>query len=186
MNTIEKVREYVKEESEKDTNIFTDAYYTHIIPMVAYSKRLARKIGADEEIVEIAAWLHDIGSLRGDYKNHHISGAKYAEEFLKKLGYPKDKIEKIKYCILNHRGSVNGYRETPEAKCIASADSMSHFNDIASLLNLALVIRKLSVGDARTFVRDKLQRSWEKMIPEAKEMVQERYEAAMLLLNKEE
>ena len=185
MNIVEEVKKYVKEEAGKDTNPFTiDAYYTHIVPMVRYSKRLARKISADEEIVEIAAWLHDIGSLKGEYENHHISGAKYAEEFLKKLNYPTEKIEKIKHCIISHRGSLKIKRETIEAECIASADGMSHFDNIVSLLNLALVIRKMSVEEARTFSRDKLQRFWDKMIPEAKEIVKEKYEAAMLLLEK--
>ena len=187
MNVIEEVKKYVKEESEKDTNPFTiDIYYTHIAPMVGYSKRLAKKISADEEIVEIAAWLHDIGSLKGEYETHHIAGAKYAEEFLKKLNYPAEKIEKIKHCIITHRGSIKVKRETIEAECIASADGMSHFDNITSLLNLALVIKKLPVEDARIFSRDKLQRFWDKMIPEAKEMIKEKYEAAMLLLNGEQ
>lgn len=185
MNVVDKVREYVREESEKNTNIFTmDAYHTHIVPMVKYSKKLAKKLGADEEIVEIAAWLHDIGSLKGEYENHHIAGAKYAEEFLKKLNYPTEKIEKIKHCIITHRGSIKIKRETIEAECIASADGMSHFDNITSLFNLALIIRKMNVEEARIFAKDKLQKLWDKMLPEAKEMVKEKYEAAMLLLEK--
>lgn len=183
MNVREEVKRYVKEECKKDTNMFTmDAYHTHIVPMVKYSKQLAKKIGADEEIVELAAWLHDIGSLKGDYENHHISGAKYAEDFLKRLNYPRDNIEKIKHCIIAHRGSVKIKRETIEAECIASADGMSHFDNIVSLLNLALVIRKLDVENARIFAINKLQSFWDKMIPEAREIVKEKYESAMILL----
>ena len=186
MKVVEEVKKYVKEEAEKETNPFTiDIYYTHIVPMVGYSKKLAKKLDADEEIVEIAAWLHDIGSLKGEYENHHIAGAKYAEEFLKKLNYPTEKIEKIKHCIISHRGSLKIKRETIEAECIASADGMSHFYNISSLFNLALVIKKMGVEETRTFSKNKLQRLWDKMIPEAKEIVKEKYEAAMLLLNEE-
>jgi len=47
---------------------------------------LTSKTGADEEIVEIAALLHDIASIKyNDVENHHISGAKEAERILKKL-----------------------------------------------------------------------------------------------------
>jgi len=183
MNILEEVKRIVKEECIKDTNMFTMAIYnTHLVPMVDYSKKLAKKLGADEEVVEIAVWLHDIGSITGNYGEYHTVGAKYAEELLKKLNYPKDKIDKIKYSLIAHRSSVKIPRETPEAQCVASADQMTHFNDITSAFNLALVIKKLGIKDSKKFVKNKLQKGWDKMIPEAKEMVKDKYEAAMILL----
>ena len=35
-------------------------------------------------------------------EEHHIIGASIAEEFLIKVGYPKDKIDLVKKCILNY------------------------------------------------------------------------------------
>lgn len=144
--------------------------------MVKYAEQLAEKLNADKEIVQIAAWLHDIGSIKGHYNEHHIKGAEIAEEFLKELSYPKEKIEKVKHCILTHRASKNIPKETAEAEVISSADSMPHFDShgFTSLFNLALNIKKLNVTEARTFVKEKLQRMYNKMLPEAKTMVGEK------------
>ncbi len=183
MDLVEEIREYVKKECGKETNFFgMNAYDYHFVSMVKYAKQLAEETGADMEIVEIAAWLHDIGSILGDYKNHHISGAEHAEKLLTKYNYPKDRIERIKHCILAHRGSKDIKRETIEAECIADADAMSHFDNIASLFYLALVTRKLETNESRTFVKEKLQRSWNKLTPRAKAVIKPKYDAAMLLL----
>lgn len=180
---IEKIRKHVEEQCKKKTNFFTMAAYTHhFVPTVKYAKELAKRTGADKEIVEIAAWLHDIGSINGDYENHHIFGVGYAEKLLKKFNYPKEKIEKVKHCILTHRGSKKVPRETIEAECVASADAMSNFDDISAMFNLALVIHKKNIDESREFVKKKLQRYWDKLIPEAKEIIKPKYEAVILLL----
>ena len=180
---IEEIRNHVKEECEKENNIFTMAAYdTHFVPMVEYAKLLAKKRNADLEVVEIAAWLHDIGGIRGDYKNHHLSGAEYAEKYLQKFNLSNDKIRKIKHCIIAHRGSKEIPRESVEAECICDADAMSHIENISDLFNLALNIRKLSVEDSKEFVRSKVERSWNKMTPFAKELVREKYTAIKILL----
>lgn len=176
---VEKVEKYIVEECEKGKKGETLA---HIISVVKYAKQLAKEREADMELVEISAWLHDIGRVYGDAENHHLSGCNYAEKFLLEQGYPLERIDRVKHCILSHRGSKNISRETVEAECVADADAISHFDNIFSLFNLALVKRKLNVVDAKTFVRDKLERSWNKLTPKAKEIIKSKYEAAMLLL----
>ena len=150
--------------------------------MLKYAKQLAEETGADKEIVELAVWLHDIASIRGEYENHHVSGAEHAEELLTKYEYPLERIEPIKHCILAHRGSKEIPRETIEAKCIADADAMSHFDNISSLFNLALVTRKLNAEESKKFVKNKLERSWNKLSSGAKAMIKTQYDAAMQIL----
>jgi uncharacterized protein len=106
----------VEEECKKPTSKYGyEPYPCHFVPMVKYAKKLAKRLKADEEVVEIAAWLHDVGSIIYGRDNHHITGAKIAEEKLKELGYPPEKkIELVKKCILNHRGSKQNKRETIE------------------------------------------------------------------------
>ncbi len=184
MNVAEEVKKYVRKECKKDTNFFgISAYNHHFVSTVKYAKILAKKTGADEEIVEIAAWLHDIASILGNYENHHITGAEHAEKILKKYNYPKEKIKKIKHCIKAHRGSKDIPRETVEAECIADADAMSHFDNISSLFYLALVARKLDTNQAKKFIKEKLERSWKKITPRAKAIIKPKYEAAMVLLD---
>ncbi len=180
---ITKVQEHIKELCEKDKFYGMTAYNHHFVSVVKYADMLADKLNADKEIVLLGAWLHDVASIIGFYEDHHIKGAEYADKYLKEeFGLSEDKIEKVKHCILAHRGSKSIKRETVEAECVASADAMSHFDGVASLFRLALVVKKMSVEEANEFVRAKLQRSWNKLIPEAKEIVKEKYDAAMLLL----
>jgi len=171
MDIIGEIRKYVAEVCKKETNFFgMDIYTYHFVSTANYAKLLAKEAGADMEIVELSAWLHDLASVLGDYEDRHIAGAEIAEKLLTKYNYPKDKIEQIKHCILAHRGSQDIPRKTIEAECLANADSMSHFDNISSLFKLALVTRKLNTTEAQTFVREKLEQSWKKLTPKAKEI----------------
>lgn len=138
-----------------------------------YAKLLARKLNADEEIVEIAALLHDYASIkdRDYYEKHSLLGVEEAEKILKRFNYPQEKIEKIKHYIYTHRGTTTARRKTVEAKCLASTDAMAHFDQILSLLYFAFVKRGMNVEEGGKWLRNKLERSWSKLIPEAKELL---------------
>lgn len=70
-----------------------DFWEEHIQYVVKNAVQLAKEQGADIEIVELGALLHDISmpSEYGSRDEHHIYGAKIAEELLNKLDYPKEK-----------------------------------------------------------------------------------------------
>lgn len=174
---IEKIKNIVKKECE---NSWSWDY--HMIPAVKYAKLLAKKLGADEEIVEISAWLHDITRLKGDPENHHISGPIEAEKILKGMDYPQERIDRVKHCIHAHRGSQSIKRETLEAECVASADAMAHFDNVPALLYVAFTKKQMNIEEGRKWARNKLERSWNKLIPEAKGMVRQKYESVKLLL----
>lgn len=182
---IQEVKKIVERECKKHSNFYGyDAWRHHIIFVVKFSKMLAIKMKADKEILELAALLHDIGSLKGDYDNHHISGAEESEKILRKFRYPQEKIDKIKHCIYAHRGSKFIKRTTIEARCLASADAMAHFEDIPSLFSLAFVKLKMNVDGGVEYLLGKIERDWDKLIPEAKEIIREKYKAIKLLLVK--
>lgn len=184
---VEKVREFVKEECEKPNANYSAAYRDHFIPVHNYAKQLAEKLGADIEIVEISAWLHDIGSIMNSRREHHISGAEIAEKKLEELNYPSEKIQKVKRCILNHRGSINKNKKTLEEKIIADADSLSHFDNLGGLFQAALVYEKLDMADSMKSVLLKLKHSYNKItFEESRELIKPKYDAAMLLLGKNE
>ncbi|MGV8981150.1 HD domain-containing protein [Clostridium sp.] len=56
----------------------------------------AEKLGADSEIVEIAALLHDYAGIKDHTmaKEQHIYGAVEAKRILIEFNYPKDRIQK--------------------------------------------------------------------------------------------
>jgi len=185
-NRIEQVREFVEEESKKDTAKYGyEPYQFHLIPVRNIALKLAEKLGADVEIVEIAAWLHDIGSIINGRRDHHITGARIAEEKLRDLGYSTEKIEKVKACILNHRGSIrNGGLRNLEEKIISDADTLSNFDNLSGIFRAAFTYEGLTQGEARISVKEKLKRKWNKLyLQESKELIRPKYEAAMLLLS---
>jgi len=182
-NIIEQIRFFVEEECKKPTSKYGyEPYLGHFIPVVKYSKILGEKFNADLEILEISAWLHDIGSIIHGRENHHITSSEIAEKKLIELNYPTQKIKQVKHCILAHRGSQDIPRETIEAQILADADSMSHFDNIIGPLKAAIVYEGLDQFQAGNSVRDKLIRSYNKISDDAKIIIKPKFEAAMLLL----
>ncbi|PIN91310.1 metal-dependent phosphohydrolase [Candidatus Pacearchaeota archaeon CG10_big_fil_rev_8_21_14_0_10_35_13] len=182
-NIKEKIRIFVEEECKKPTNSYGyQVYSNHLLPVINYAKILTKKMNANEEIVELAATLHDIGLIMHGRENHHITGAEIAEKKLKELNYPEEKIEQVKHCIRTHRGSKDIKRETKEAQIVADADAMSHFDRIGGIFWIAYFVEKLNQEEAREFVKTKLTKSFNKLSKNAKEIIKPRYEAAMMLL----
>lgn len=185
-NFVKDISTLVEDTCRSENNICGYGAWTyHIKSVIKYSKLLAEKLNADIEICELSAILHDYASVKDYnnlYKEHHIHSAQLAEEILTQLGYPNEKIQRIKHCIIAHRGSKDIPRETIEAEVIATADAMAHFDNVHSLLQLAYVTHKLDTGEGAQWVLNKLGRSWNKLMPEAKKMVKDKYNAAKVLL----
>jgi len=180
---VKEIRKLVERECKKPANIFGYSFWTyHILSVVKYSVMLAKRLGADKETVELAALLHDIGVVKGDKANHHISGTEDAEKILKKFNYPQEKIEGIKHCIYAHRSSKSIKRKTIEAKCVASADAMSHFDEIPHLFESAFIRFKMNPEEGKQWILDKLERDWKKLVPGTREMIKKKYEAIKLIL----
>ncbi len=174
---IEKVRELVKKEAHKGI------WDYHIILVIKYAKQLAEILKVDKDIVELAALLHDIGTIRVGRENHEITGQEQAKKILQELYYDKKIIEEITYCIATHRGDLNNPPKTLYAKIIANADAMAHFDAIPRFIYW-------KAKDGKTFkytiqyIEDKVERNWDKKItiPEAREIVREKYEALTLII----
>ena len=184
-NLISEIAAIVEKACKEKTNIFGYGIWTHHISQVAGNgKRLADLFGADPEIVEIAALLHDYASVKDEalYKEHHIHSQTEAEKILKRLDYPVERIEVVKECIASHRGSVPRERKSPEAECLANADALTHIEQIPSFMHLAYVQFGMEIDEGASWVRSKLNRTWNKLDPRVQAMIAEKYEAALLTL----
>lgn len=182
---LENLQKEVYERCRKDTNKFGMGCYYHIAAVVKNAGILAQKYGADEEIVMIAAWLHDIASVTDYslYEQHHIHGARMAYDILKNYGYEDEKIPLVQDCIKNHRGSVSTQKRSIEELCVADADAISHFDSVPSLLYLAYVMKGMEIEEGRKFVRDKLTRSFQKLSLESREYYKNKYDCVMEVLS---
>ena len=185
MDIIQEIKNFVEEECKKPTSKYGyDPFPFHITPVVKQAEKLADQYGGDKEIILLAAWLHDIGSIVDGRENHHITGAKIAKKKLREFNYPEEKIELIKKCILNHRGSQKRDRETIEEKIVAEADVIDSFNNIPGIFKAAFVYENKTQDEARESVRTKLQNKWNQLhFESSKKILKPKYEATMLLFS---
>ncbi len=75
---------------------------SHTLRVVKYVKELiaGEKIGeSDAQVLELAAWFHDIGYTKG-YEGHEQYSADMAKEFLQKENVAEEVIAKVQKCIL--------------------------------------------------------------------------------------
>jgi uncharacterized protein len=122
---LEKIKEIVKKELSSSHHDIE-----HIERVYNLCLHLAKhESNADLEILKTAALLHDIARFK-EFQDktgkieHATLGAEMAEETLKTLGYSREKIDKIKHCIIVHRYRRNRKPRTIEAKILFDADKL--------------------------------------------------------------
>lgn len=107
-----------------NTNTSFNYRWEHVKSVVTLALKLAQLTGADLEIVEAAAWLHDI--CKGSKNQHPQEGAKFAREFLPQTDFPPEKIERVAMAIEEHMGL---WRDKPlkklESQVLWDADKLS-------------------------------------------------------------
>lgn len=97
--------------------------YYHSYRVAKMALLIGKKEKADLEVLELAAWLHDIAVPQGR-KNHHLNGTKMAREILGRQAVPPKIIDQVANCILKHRYSKRFKLNTKEEKIIQDADNL--------------------------------------------------------------
>lgn len=184
-----KIVENVRDELIKRCNIYNkkhnyDFWNDHIKYVVKNAIELAKKYNADVEIVELGALLHDIAmpSEYGPREEHNVYGVEIAEEVLTKMNYPEDRKERVKECVLRHRGSKDLPRNTVEEQCVADADVLAHFDCIPSLFHLVYNEMNLSIEDGEEYLKKKLERDYNKLSEQTRTLVESRYNNILRIL----
>ena len=116
-----------------------DSYYpkrdwahgrSHIDRVLRTAVEIGKREGADVEIIELSAILHDIfaneekrSSVEGF--RHEIEASKEARNILKTLGLADRTVDAICHCIESHRKRTGKIQpQTIEAKCLFDADKL--------------------------------------------------------------
>jgi uncharacterized protein len=98
--------------------------WEHVRAVHTLALKLARLTGADMEIVEAAAWLHDVAKEQG--RAHPQAGAAYARRFLPQTDFPSEKIAAVAEAIADHMGL---WRDEPlerlESQVLWDADKLA-------------------------------------------------------------
>jgi uncharacterized protein len=125
-----------------------DSYYSkhdwahgrsHIERVLRMAKEIGNREGANPEIVELAAILHDIFENREASSNtggfrHEIEGSKEARKILTKLGLADKTIDAVCHCIESHRKRSGRIEpQTIEAKCLFDDDKLDCIGAIGTI-----------------------------------------------------
>ncbi len=138
--------------------------WEHVTVVVSLAQKLARLVGADEDIVEAAAWLHDV--TKQDGETHALTGAQSAHRLLAQTNFPPEKIEAVAQAILNHVGL---WRDEPltnlESMVLWDADKLSKLGLTAAIhwTGMAMTQGK-AVNTADLITKRKLQQWQDKAI----------------------
>ncbi|MBP6440868.1 MAG: HD domain-containing protein, partial [Caldilineaceae bacterium] len=113
--------------------------WEHVQIVVGLALHLADLTGADREITEAAAWLHDI--CKGE-PNHGAAGARAARILLEHTDFPAAKIDAVALAISLHVGLQRPPGAPPlqplEAAVLWDADKLSKLGVQALAYNLGM------------------------------------------------
>jgi HD superfamily phosphodiesterase len=116
--------------------------WEHVQAVVRTALRLSELTGADAEVVEAAAWLHDVAKGAQDGTGNDVhgqQGATIARSILHGTDFPVHKVAAVGDAILKHVGLVSETQVTPlEAAIIWDADKLSKLGALGVLHAVAL------------------------------------------------
>jgi uncharacterized protein len=116
----------IAEQRISNTDVSHD--FEHALRVLANAERIAKEENGDFDIVVPAALFHDLIVYQKNHPNKHKSqeeSADVTEQILNELGnFPKEKIAKVKTCILECSFSKRIVPELLESKIIQDADGL--------------------------------------------------------------
>ena len=106
-----------------------DYRFEHTLAAVKIARWLAPKVGADPEVVECAAWLHDCAKRYQASKTrdtHACDASERVAGILEETDFPPEKIPAVRHAIENHVGLHLAEKLEPiETACLWDADKLS-------------------------------------------------------------
>lgn len=134
-------------------------------------------------MVIVGAYLHDIYHLQTkNHKIHEIKGAEFTEKFLKKYDITKERIELIRKCVLNHRGSKKRKRESIEEKIVSCADAMDHINRFEHMFYRKS--KAMEFEELIKWLKEKMKRGYKKVeLKEGRKIIQKKYDSIKIILD---
>lgn len=165
----EDINTYIKKADESLIALgFTEHSFAHVTKTGETAKYILKTLGYSEhdvELVQIAAYLHDIGNLVNRV-NHSLTGAVMAFRLLDKLGMNAGDIAAVTTAIGNHDEGT-GVSVNPIAAALILGDKtdvrrsrvrntdISHF-DIHDRVNYSVKKSMVKINEDKTIIKLKL------------------------------
>ncbi|SEO38681.1 uncharacterized protein SAMN04487948_102174 [Halogranum amylolyticum] len=100
-----------------------DYRFNHILNVVDLANHIAKREGADVDVVRVAALFHDIAKLDADQDVHAEEGARVAREYLSaRGGFPESFIDQVCQSITDHSYQGPLSDVSLETQCLIEAD----------------------------------------------------------------
>jgi uncharacterized protein len=116
--------------------------FEHTYATVLLARWLAPAVGADAEVVECAAWLHDVAKHLKDHRGkdtHAQAASARVQEILAGTDFPPEKIPVVRHAIEHHVGLKLASRLEPlETACLWDCDKLSKIG-AASLIHFTCI-----------------------------------------------
>ena len=104
-------------------------YEHHVFVVAARAKVLAQRYGADVELAQVAALLHDIADtkMKRFEAGHEEESLKIARECMQKSGYEPTEVSLVVDDAIKLHSCRNGQRpKSKEGLVLATADALAH------------------------------------------------------------
>ncbi len=194
MSFVNKKVESIKQEVEKlyaqskDESMRAWFFKGHVMLVANYGKEVAEDVGADVEIVVLAALFHDIARVWeiDDDPELMNESLKTTREVMIRYGYSDSKIKEVEQAILHH-SCRETLPQTEEGKVLSTADAMAHF--LSEFFLILPVNCWLNATDNfeeyKSWVKRKIERDFHKKIfyPKYRAKVRKKYEALKTVFN---
>ena len=133
----------------------------HVDLACEVGKRLAKELGANENIVEAGTLLMDclIGKAIKERKlpDHVQMSLERANELLEQSSLSEEEIENIRHCISEHHGAEKFY--SPESEICCNADCYT-FTSIKGFFYAMRYLRDMPFEDLIQLLRKKVDEKW--------------------------
>lgn len=165
---------------------FGPAFFDEHLAVVAdCAARLAAPLGADVEIVTLAAWLHDLAAVRdpANQPAHARLGAELVPKVLAPYQYERALVDQVSRAVASHTLPLAPGSASPEEVCLSQADAVAQMTRPFYWFYFATSVRGLDYAHAKIWLANLLTTKWEGLAPPARRLVGDRCKAAMELLD---
>ncbi len=126
---LQATRNYAQSQFKKNTTSHVAMWDDHVVIVEKYAQWLLTKLPeAKRDITLLGVWFHDIARAYNEHAQHDVKGAEYARQYLLAHHLDSKVITQVYEACRAHKAE-NIIPESLEAKIVASADAMSHFDN---------------------------------------------------------
>lgn len=149
-------------EKQPDRAAWADWLYdNHVLYVATKARELAQKYGADVELAEVAALLHDIAdcTMKREDPGHEAKSLQLAAQLMRESGYSDEEIElTVNDAIRYHSCHGEARPKSAEGLVLATADSLAHLKTDFYIFATWTMGKDSTLAEIKEWVLKKIER----------------------------